>query len=570
MALAPLDVWARLLVWPPAFVPPRFWPRLALGFFTSFFGTVGTLPERLALAPVLWCLGRRRRHVIDHPPGVVVVLGYFRTGTTHLHYLLSCDRRFNTPRWHQALVPQGWLLAWGFLRFFLIPFQTTTRPQDDMAFGPEWPAEDDFAVNNWSLASSLPGRFVLHGRHAHYRRFHDLERLRSAELARWRRYQWAFLWKVIRRAPSRALLLKSPSHTARIPELISLFSPWQVKFVHISREPSAVVRSNVAMHNRFAVYALQELPDPLEAERRITEEYLATEERFERGAAILPRGHLARVRFEDLVADPMGQLERIYAELGIEWTTDARARVLHYLDAVRDYRAATPAGPRQDGGGQGMPDQAGHDRLAALAARRGHARPPVPRVPLPEVVRPDPPGRARKASAFGVTVLAAAVCAGAWFALALAVQNRHDWLVWPTGIVVGLTARRMLGTGSPALGVVAAGVTLGTLLVLAMPLSRYVYFGDPDKELIHVWLKARRELTAEPTLFWTFMGLVSAYRFASRKHADPPGRRAAIVAPVGPAVGVAGASSEGEKPAGTGRASEVEPGTRGGVGAKAH
>src|SRR4051812_12981001 len=236
MAFAPLDAWARLLLGRGAGrVPARYWLRLGVGLFTSAIGTALTLPERVVLAPVLWERGRRSGLRLTHGPGVVVVLGYFRSGTTHLHYLLSCDPRLRTPTWCETLAPQGFWLSWSFLRVFMMPFVSAKRPQDDVGIGPDWPAEDDFAACNWGLASSLPGRFVFPSRHAFYDRFHSLEGLSERERRRWRRVQWAFCRKVAWLARGRALLLKTPSHTARVRELAELFAG-NVRFVHISRE----------------------------------------------------------------------------------------------------------------------------------------------------------------------------------------------------------------------------------------------------------------------------------------------------------------------------------------------
>src|SRR5436189_5550104 len=105
--------------------------------------------------------------------------------------------------WGGTLAPQGFFLSWSFLRVFMIPFISAKRPQDDVAIGPEWPAEDDFAVNNWTLASSLPGRFIVPRQHRRYDRFHFLEGLSPRELRRWRWTQYAFSWKLARLARGR-------------------------------------------------------------------------------------------------------------------------------------------------------------------------------------------------------------------------------------------------------------------------------------------------------------------------------------------------------------------------------
>ena len=342
MAFAPLDLWARVIL--RGRISPVYWLRLALGLFTSVIGTAITLPERLALAPVLAIAGRRSGLRLNHGAGVVVVLGYFRSGTTHLHYLLSCDPRMRTPMWCETLAPQGFALSWSFLRIFMIPFISAKRPQDDVAIGPEWPAEDDFAVNNWTGASSLMGRFVLPREHAYYDRFHSLEGLSGAERARWRRTLWAFCWKACRLARRRTLLLKTPSHTARVAALAELFGE-RVKFVHISREPGAVVRSNVNMAERLSVFNLQTPRAGDDVRTRIEEEYADSEDSGGHGGCRRYR-RVAEVRYEDLVADPLGELRRVYGELGLEWSEALQARAGRYLSEVRDYKAAPAKAPK--------------------------------------------------------------------------------------------------------------------------------------------------------------------------------------------------------------------------------
>src|SRR5438477_447854 len=82
-------------------------------------------------------------------------------GTLHLQYLLDCDPQLYSPRWVQTLAPQGFVFSWSVLRLLFIPFMPATRPVDALPFGPDVPSEDDFALCNWALASTLPGRSVL-------------------------------------------------------------------------------------------------------------------------------------------------------------------------------------------------------------------------------------------------------------------------------------------------------------------------------------------------------------------------------------------------------------------------
>jgi len=59
---------------------------------------------------------------------------------------------------------------------------------------------------------------------------------------------------------------------------------------------------------------------------------------FERQRNTMDPGQICDVRYEDLVADPMGQIRRIYAELNLGDFENIRPAVEDYLEKQRDYR----------------------------------------------------------------------------------------------------------------------------------------------------------------------------------------------------------------------------------------
>lgn len=625
MALAPLDVWARLLVGGPGRsltrVPPAWWPRLALSLFTSALGSTLTLPERLALAPALW-MSTRRGEVRTEPktairvmPGAVdaasdgvdtrrpaaggdarptvgdvtAILGYFRSGTTHLHYLLACDPRFITPRWYHTVAPQGFVASWLFLRISLVPFISARRPQDDVSLGPEWPAEDDFALNNLSLASSLPGRLVFPSQWYWYQRFHDLQGLSAAEFARWERAQANFLRRLVwadgalkklipwsrrphtatadtaatgraedggDRQPRPHLLLKTPSHTARVPELQRLVGgPDYLRCIHISRKPEEVVRSNVAMLRRtFEHYGLERgLPDST-LEQLVIEEFVATEARYVASRRLLPDNRRIEIRFEDLRSDPIGQVRAIYSALDLPLDRDVEVRMLAYLDSVRDYRQNRyPSKP--DRAGSRPAASSGCDAPGPVVDRAplerlerwfDHERPPVPAVDAGESVRGRWGGTGSEDAAHGsrdesglparvgwidrgamLAILAMVGVAGLssvlWMVRAAVSRERSDWWVWPVGIAIGWAGIQAARVGSRALGAVAAGLTLVVMLAVSIPNTINAHYPNraeiPWSDVLHsTW----NEVSAGNTLFWAFMGLFTAWRLASQTRTFPP------------------------------------------------
>jgi hypothetical protein len=509
MGLAPLDAWVRLLASSRRGVTPRYWLRLAVALFTSAIATVVTLPERLMLGPLLRLKFRGPAPRFVPRRDAVVILGYFRSGTTHLHNLLATHPDLVTPKWVQAMSPQGFWLSWTLLRWISAAFLPNTRPQDEVAFGPDWPAEDDFAHNNWVLASSLPGRLVLVQERERWARYNALEGLSERELASWRCVMAAFAWKVCVGKAERGLLLKTPSHTARVRELDRIFGS-RVRFVHITRNPEDVVKSNVAMHARLEGQALQPLPSPGETREAIVAEYADTERRFLAEAESLrlaQSGRLVRMRYDDLVAAPMAQLQHACSTLGLRWDDQVRERMARYLASVGDYTPRTHA-----------PPAAQDPRLAELAVALEAGLPPP--VSERDAVPADPRSAPGMLAGVAAAWLTAAACFALWLGLAQLTGLRWDFLVWPFGGVVGVAALRVAGRGDWKLGLWAAAAALAMVLGSIWPLPSIANGWTGPNRIVAI-----RDAYGSPNnnYVWLAFGLLSAYRYASRKFLKPPG-----------------------------------------------
>ncbi len=509
LGFAPLDVWFRLLFRPRAIIPFRYWPRVAVGLLLSMAVTVLTLPERLALALYL----RLRGRALDRRPGPVFILGYYRSGTTFLQFLLNCDPNLYSPRWSQTFSPQGFYLSWTFLRFFLTPFYSTARPQDDVAFGPDVPAEDDFALCNGALVSSLVGRHVLPRLRGFYDRFHDLKRLAPDEYTRWRRCQIGFIRKLALLAGGRRILLKTPSHTARLEELAELFgmSAGGPRFIHISREPRAVVRSNLGLHR--ALNPVLHLQDPIsdeEQESRTVAEYLATEQSYLAARSHVPAGWLAEIRLEDLHADPLRELRRVYAELGMPFTEVFGRRVLEYLDVTRDYKPnAHPLGDEER-------LRRLEPQLAPLVKAFHHDAPAIPKVTPPPPADMAPGHRqARLLTAGLFAAFTGLLCMAGWLVLVFLTGLRLDQLVWPAGIAVGLVTLHVARRGSQGLGFWSALWAVLTQLGAAF-LTTWLLAHPAGADFMDLGWNTVYALGSIHVLFWTFMGTATAYRLASK------------------------------------------------------
>lgn len=318
--------WARLL-WENQFrVHPIYWPRALMLTVTSLLNSLYATIEFVVFS---WFVRRAR---VEAP---IIILGHFRGGTTHLHNLLTLDKRFAHPTLYQTLNPSTFLGTEALFRLSTRLMLTRHRPQDQVAIGPELPAEDEVAIGVDSLASPYIG-WVFPERQAHYDRFLTLDDATDAEKARWKRSVRTFLQKVAWKT-GRPLVLKSPPHTARIALLLELFP--DARFVHIHREPFQVFQSTRKLLEKLPPYfALQPTPAGLDRDEQVIDQYARMYEAYFRDRDRIPAGQLCEVAYEDLDRDPVGVLSRIYEELNLGDFEQTEPAIRQYLGTLKGFR----------------------------------------------------------------------------------------------------------------------------------------------------------------------------------------------------------------------------------------
>lgn len=517
MGLAPLDVWIRTIRRSGG-VRPGYWVRLVGVLFTSLVGTMCSTPERV----LVWALRRGRmggRERFEHAPGVIVITGYYRSGTTHAQNLMSCGPGVVTPRWAQALMGQGWVVSWFIARLLLVPFVGSSRPQDGVGFGPMWAGEDDFALATWGVCSTLPGRLVFPGSWDHWSRFNTLEGCDDRERARFRRTVAGFAWKVTRAKRDRVLVLKTPSHGAHLGELKAVFGD-SMRVIHLVREPEAVVASNMRLHHALRQHLLEEPVGVDELRARIVEEYLELERAAKVGLEGLPHTVVAH---EDLVADPVGVLGSALDAIGHPMTDEHERAMVRYLGELGAYQRT-----KHGDAPMGSPTADEGAKLDEIRGMHGHGE-PVSRVPIEPVVR-ERRTVLGVLSAIGIALLFALVWVGLVWVFRQALPGwkpRLDQLVWVGGACIGLGAQRAGIVGSRGLGVLCAALTIGVYLGVSFPITviNWNYGAQYGHE---EWVKhntkgAIEGVIALSSIVFALLGAVTGYKHGSYTGPRAPG-----------------------------------------------
>ena len=320
--------WLRLL----ASRPPMHWtglPRLASISVLSVLNSWNDLLESVLLG------GKIARQKIEHPP--IFILGHWRSGTTLLHNLMTLDSQFTYPNLYQVMYPGNFLLTERVttrLTGWVLPKK---RPMDNLPTGWSLPQEDEMALLVMTLIS--PYLMLAHQGHPEkYERFFDLKQLTPNERHRWQDALLTFVKKLTLRA-NKPVVLKSPSHTYRIPVLLEMFP--DAKFLYIYRDPYAVFSSG--MHLRKTLFRENGLGKPLfdGMEEEVLDVYSDCVETYEQTKHLIPAGRLHELKFEELEADPLGQMRQVYESLGLGNWEHVEPVIRNEVPALNKYRKNT-------------------------------------------------------------------------------------------------------------------------------------------------------------------------------------------------------------------------------------
>jgi len=321
--------WLRLLGENRFSVDARYWPRAAVITGVSLFNSTAAVAER-----VLY------QRSIDRAPiqPLLLILGAPRSGTTMLHQILAHDGRFAYPNFFNVYNPSTFLLTERILSRLLAPLLSGKRMQDNVSLTMDTPDETERATALLSVRA-VDMAWYFHGREGHYGRYATFEEAGEAELRQWEEALLHF-YRKLSWHHRRPLVVKSPFDMGRLRILTRLFP--SARYVHICRHPYPVVQSTIRtygmvrnlapLRNDREPFTDQDLESMVVARyRRLTRNYL-------RDRDLIPPGHLAEIRYEDFIRDPLNHLERVYDELSLPDFGGVRETYRDYLATLRDYQ----------------------------------------------------------------------------------------------------------------------------------------------------------------------------------------------------------------------------------------
>ncbi|MCA9121062.1 MAG: sulfotransferase [Planctomycetaceae bacterium] len=307
-------------------VPLASWPGccidLAFGMANSTLG---------ALQSIIY---RSRIERVEFERDPLFIIGHWRTGTTLLHELLTLDPRHTYPTTYQCFMPCHFLLTERLLKpwtGFALP---SNRPPDQMRTAWDSPQEDEFALCNLGVPSPY-ATIAFPNNPPVFMEYLSLESLSPQERTQWHLAWMRFLKSLQYHKPGR-LVLKSPTHTCRLPALLELFP--NACFVNMVRHPMTVYLSTVRLwKSLFSTHGYQ-TPLYLGLNEFVLTTFDQMHRRLETTRELVPPGRLIDVYYENLVDDMVGTMQSIYEQLELDGFSGVERLIQEYVVEHRGYK----------------------------------------------------------------------------------------------------------------------------------------------------------------------------------------------------------------------------------------
>ena len=276
-----------------------------------------------------------REHVVEKPP--IFLVGHWRSGTTHLHNLLSRDPQFGFLDFAQTAMPSNMLSRkTGIGRDIIQRVIPETRGYDNVKLSLQEPQEEEMALGNLNpicLYNTyyFPGQLLEHSRRSLF-----FEGVSESEKAKFEASYEFLVRKLSFAHDGKQLLFKNPPSTTRIPMLKKLFPG--ARFVHIVRNPYPVYRSNVAKFARlFNAFAWQDFLD-VDLHAYTIKTYEDLMKRYLHDREALSDGELFETSYEKITEDPLGEVSKIYDAFGIDGKEEGLEHIGRYVEEIRGYK----------------------------------------------------------------------------------------------------------------------------------------------------------------------------------------------------------------------------------------
>ena len=271
---------------------------------------------------------------LEHAP--VFILGHWRSGTTFVHNVLSCDKHFGYNTTYQTVFPHLMMFGQPFFKKSMSWLMPDHRPTDNMELAVDLPQEEEFALANMCPYTYYNFWFFPKYQQEYCDKYMLFNDITPEQLKTWEETFTKLIKISLWNTGGSQFLSKNPPHTGRVKELVKMFP--DAKFIYLMRNPYTVFESTRSFFtNTIQPLKLEEFSDS-QIEENILSIYMKLFDKYEADKACIPEGNLIEVRFEDFETDAFGMTKKIYDTLSLPGWAEAERAIKQYVDSKKKYK----------------------------------------------------------------------------------------------------------------------------------------------------------------------------------------------------------------------------------------
>lgn len=276
----------------------------------------------------------------------IFILGHWRSGTTHLHNLLCEDDEAAYVTTYQSVFPDQTLTSGARFLFknimkMVMPLK---RKGDNIKLSIDYPQEEEF-----TLGARNPASFY------YYWYFPELIKEFYDEYLTFKTSSVSAKQTFIddyKRVVNKAVLStgkkrffsKNPVNTGRISLLLEMYP--NAKFIHIHRNPVDVILSTRHFYSKMMPGLSLHKVDYTKVNEDIYSIYERMMKDYQDSKSLIPKENLIEIKYEELTAQTMDEMRRIYDQFGFDGFENAAPVIERYAESKKGYVKNKYAIPR--------------------------------------------------------------------------------------------------------------------------------------------------------------------------------------------------------------------------------
>lgn len=312
---------------------PEYWLARSIALGGSLIRWPFNAALKKRLAPQL--------DAVTFDEGPYFIIGHWRSGTTHLHNLLSQDDQFGYCPLLATALPWDILDKSTILKNLIERNLPEERPMDMVAVGINSPQEEEMALGNMGQPCYYYSYYFVDKWREHYERSVLMKDLTEKEIADFGAAHDYFYRKLTVLFEGKPLMLKNPPSTCRALFLKKLYP--NAKFIHIIRKPEDCLLSMTRHWSKILPYFALQRWEHCDFEAMSYEIYGSFMEKWLEVRQQLPKEDLIEVTFEDVERDPIGECAKVYDKFNLKEKEAGLAKIKAYADTQKDYQKNKPA-----------------------------------------------------------------------------------------------------------------------------------------------------------------------------------------------------------------------------------